>query len=389
MLALGALVVVAAYAAALASAAQTGGFLYDEQGRPIASDFVNVWAAGKMALEGRAAGAYNWAAHKIVEIEAVGWDFDGYFGWHYPPPFLAIAAPLALIAYPAAHLVWMALTAPLYMAAVAGAAARRDAALAALAFPAAFWNFGCGQNGFFTAALLGGGLLLLEKRPALAGVLIGLLAYKPQFGLLIPIALLAGGHWRAIATATATVAAMALASLVALGPEAWLAFLKSTELTNQKILVEGRANFAELLSPFGMARWLGGGVTLAWALQGTVAAALAAIVWRSWRGDRRFADKAALLVAAALMATPYLYIYDLVGLAVAIGFLARDGLSRNERAVLFGAALATLGGPILAPPLAFLAAPAVAAVAYARLRARARPAPARAARAPRLRASAS
>lgn len=382
-------VVVLAYAAALFHASNTGGFLYDELGRPIASDFVNVWAAGKMVLEGRAAGAYDWAAHKLVEASAVGWDFDGYFGWHYPPPFLAVAAPLALLAYPVAHLVWMALTAPLYMAAVARIAGAREAALAALAFPAAFWNFGCGQNGFLTAALLGLGLALLKTRPILAGVLIGLLAYKPQFGLLIPIALVAGGHWRAVAAAAATVAAMALGALVAFGPDTWLAFVHSTGVTNQKILVEGRANFAELLSAFGMTRWLGGGVSLAWAVQGAVALGLAAAVWRSWRGAAPFADKAALLVAAALMATPYLYVYDLVALAAAIAFLARTPLTRNERSVLVAASLAVLAGPVLAPPLAFLAAPAVAAVALARVRAAETPASAPAERTRRLRAATS
>ena len=63
---------------------------------------------------------------------------------------------------------------------------------------------GHGQTGFLTAALLTGGVLCLERREALAGILFGLLAYKPQFGLLIPLVLVAGGYWRAIAAAGAT-----------------------------------------------------------------------------------------------------------------------------------------------------------------------------------------
>ena len=66
---------------------------------------------------------------------------------------------------------------------------------------------GHGQTGFLTGALLAGGVLALPRHEILAGVFFGLLAYKPQFGLLIPFVLLAGGYWRAIAAATATVLA--------------------------------------------------------------------------------------------------------------------------------------------------------------------------------------
>ena len=77
--------------------------------------------------------------------------------------------------------------------------------LLALAFPAVYVNLAHGQNGFLSAALLGGSLLILDQRPKLAGVLIGLLAYKPQFGVLIPLVLIATGRWTVIAAAAATV----------------------------------------------------------------------------------------------------------------------------------------------------------------------------------------
>src|SRR5438105_147271 len=82
-----------------------------------------------------------------------------------------------------------------------------------------FSNVGHGQNGFLTATLLGGGLIFLERRPILAGVLLGLLAYKPQFGLLIPLVLLATGRWTAIAAATVTVLSACSATLIVFGPE--------------------------------------------------------------------------------------------------------------------------------------------------------------------------
>jgi alpha-1,2-mannosyltransferase len=67
----------------------------DRNGKPIGTDFSNVWAAGTLVLKGKAAAPYDPAAQHAAEIEA----FDGrpvpFFGWHYPPLFLLIAALLA------------------------------------------------------------------------------------------------------------------------------------------------------------------------------------------------------------------------------------------------------------------------------------------------------
>ena len=119
-----------------------------------------------------------------------------FYGWHYPPFFFAIALAVAALPY---ALGLVALAGRELCRLSRGASARscraRETLLVAAAFPAVLVNIGHGQNGFLTAALLGGALLLLDRRPWLAGVLIGLLAYKPQFGVLIPIALLAGRRW--------------------------------------------------------------------------------------------------------------------------------------------------------------------------------------------------
>ena len=76
--------------------------------------------------------------------------------------------------------------------------------LLALAAPMAFINALVGQNGFLTAALIGGALYLIPVRPVLAGICLGLLTYKPQYGLLFPIVLIAAGHWRVFISAAVT-----------------------------------------------------------------------------------------------------------------------------------------------------------------------------------------
>ena len=98
--------------------------------------------------------------------------------------------------------IWLVASFAAYLATVrAHPAATRKRCWIAAAFPAVFINIGHGQNGFLTAALLGGALHWLDRKPWLAGILIGLLAYKPQFGVLIPIALLAGQRWTTIGAA--------------------------------------------------------------------------------------------------------------------------------------------------------------------------------------------
>ena len=137
---------------------------------------------------------------------------------------------------------------------------RPETLLIAAAFPAVFVNIGHGQNGFLTAALLGGALHLLDRRPWLAGVLIGLLAYKPQFGVLIPIALLAGGRWSTIGAAVATVAALLAFSFVTLGGGVWHAFADSMTFTQTVVLEQGGTGWEKIQSVFSAVRMWGAGV---------------------------------------------------------------------------------------------------------------------------------
>src|SRR5262249_22159756 len=151
-----------------------------------------------------------------------------YYGWLYPPLLLLAVTPLALLPYPIALVVWQGASFALYLAVIAAILRRirhADITVArlwlrcAIAFPAVFINLGHGQNGFLTAGLFGAALVALPQRPLLSGVLFGLLAYKPQFGLLIPVALLAAGQWRTVLAAGITVLALAGAAAIAFGAD--------------------------------------------------------------------------------------------------------------------------------------------------------------------------
>jgi hypothetical protein len=175
----------------------------------------------------------------------------------------------------------------------------------------------------------------------LAGVLIGCLTYKPQFGVLFPVALVAARQWRAIASAAITVALLASASLAAFGFEAWGAFPR--ELLAQSdlnLLADPEGNWGYLQSVYGFIRTLHGGARSASLGQGLATLVAAITVWVVWRSRTRFALKAAILSAAALIATPYAFMYDMAGLMTPAAFLAQDqighGSTRGEAVVAVG-----------------------------------------------------
>jgi len=305
--------------------------LIDPNGKPIGTDFSNVYAAGKLTWQGRPADAYDPALQHAAEKAVFGGREVPFYGWHYPPFFLAVAFLVASLPYAFGLSLWLAASLAAYLAAIRAILPRPQTLLIAAAFPAVFINIGHGQNGFLTAALLGGALHWLDRRPWLAGILIGLLAYKPQFGVMIPLALLANQRWSSIAAAIATVAALVAVSVAALGGGIWHAFADSMNFTQTIVLEQGGTGWEKIQSAFSAARNWGADVRTAYAIQIALGLSLAATLAWLWRSDAAFELKAAGLVIASLLATPYVLDYDLVVLAIAIAFLARHGLIRGFR----------------------------------------------------------
>jgi hypothetical protein len=341
--------------AAILLIASTVGFLFlvvtangavDRQGRPLGTDFSNVYAAGTYVLDGDPNAPFD-PPRQYAREQAIFGTATPFYGWHYPPYFLFVAAALAKLPYGVALAVWQAVTLGLYLLTISmivkfalSSPSPRAAGrggyfplwlLLALAFPAVLINIGHGQNGFLTAALLGGALVALDRRPLLAGVLFGLLVYKPQFGLLIPVALVAGSYWRSFAAAAATVGLLTLVTTLSFGAEVWHSFLTSTEFSRSVVLEQGDTGWHKIQSIFSWARMWGAPIPLAYAVQGALSVGLgAALVWL-WRSAAPHALKAAALCLAAILATPYTLDYDMMALAPAIAFVAADGLARGFR----------------------------------------------------------
>jgi alpha-1,2-mannosyltransferase len=203
--------------------------------------------------------------------------------------------------------------------------------LLGLGFPSVLINIGHGQNGFLTAALLGGALVVLDRRPILAGVMIGLLIYKPQYGLMIPIALGVSGRWRAFAAAAVTVVMATIVTTLVFGYSVWHAFAVFSEFTRTVVLEQGNTGWYKIQSVFAWARMWGAPIPLAYAVQGvTIIAIGAAIAWL-WRSAAPYPLKAAALCLATILATPYSFDYDMMVLAPVIAFFAVDGFARGFR----------------------------------------------------------
>jgi len=325
--------------------ASIAGFLYlvvtatggvDLQGRPLGTDFSNVYAAGTYVLDGNPVAPFD-SLQQYARERAMFGAATPFYGWHYPPYFLFVAAALAWMPYGLALFVWQAVTLGLYLLAIRAIlkafAPERGVdplwLLLAVAFPAVLINVGHGHNGFLTAALLGGGLVVLDRRPLLAGILLGLMAYKPQFGLMIPVALAAGGYWRSFAAAAITAVMLTLVTTLVFGVQVWHAFFVGAEYTRTVVLEQGDTGWHKIQSIFSWARMWGAPVPLAYAIQGAATLALAMASAWLWHGKAPYPLKASGLCLAAILATPYTLDYDMMVLAPAIAFLAADGMARG------------------------------------------------------------
>jgi len=329
---------------------RAGTWIIGKAGLPIYTDFGNIWLAGTQALHGNTAALYDPA--ELAKLKAAIFEPTTFFypNWPYPPTFFLIAAPLALLTYRWSFISWDLMTLLGCLAVVYVIVRRRTAIALALAAPFTAWNFLAAQNGFLTASLLGASMLSLRRRPKLAGVFIGCLSYKPQFGILLPVALIAARQWQAIACAAATIAVLAGISLLAFGAGAWEAFpVQIIAQTSLNFSAGTDSDWRYLQSAYGLIRLLHGGAGLAWLVQGLTTLSAAALVWLVWRSDVSYRLKAATLSAAALLATPYAFGYDMAALVVPAAFLASDqmdrGLLSGDKTMwigLFGVPLALL-----------------------------------------------
>ena len=325
----------------------------DLSGHPVGSDFVTFYSASKLALAGHGVQAWDYSALAEVQLELFPAYTLGPFVWFYPPTFLLLVAPFAFLPYLAAFTAFVASSAAVWYAALRKAIGRLGAGWLVAAFPGLWVCVAHGQNGLLTAALAGGSLLLLRRRPVLAGVLLGLLVIKPQLAVLFAVALIAARAWRTMLVAAGTALAFLGVSVAVFGPGSLLAWFDSLQLA--RMATEGGyLPWHKMPSTFAMLRLLGASVEWSYLVHGLVSLAAAAAVWLVWRRADSLQLRGAVLMAATFLLNPYAFDYDLVWLAFPIAWLACHGLDRGwrrgDREVLAAAWVL----PVLATTLASL-----------------------------------
>ena len=287
----------------------------DLSGKPLGLDFVSFWTASRFVLEGHPGFVYQPALHRAAQYALFPSLAPGYAAFFYPPTFLLLCTPFALLPYLPSLITWLLAGLAILIAALRRILPQPWAILPMLAFPAVLDNLGHGQNAFVTAACFAWSAVLRRKRPFLAGLCLGLLIIKPHLLIAAPIALLAGRQWRMIAGGLVSGGALIALSWLAFGTPVWLAFLHNSALA-RATLEQGLVDPWKMQSVFVAVRLAHGSVALGYAMQAAVAIPVLVLLSRClWRQPDPVAQ-GALLPLATMLCTPFLLDYDFVCLAI-------------------------------------------------------------------------
>jgi hypothetical protein len=290
----------------------------------VGSDFLTFYTAGRLAWAGTPEIAYDLVRDAAAQAQVLGYVPDKLPAvFSYPPTMMLLCGLVAPLPLYLAQLVWNGAGIALWLAGLVATTGDRRATLLLATFPTAFICFYIGQTAFITSGLFALGLALLERRPAVAGLVLGLLCYKPHFLVLVPFALVAIRAWRSLAGLTVAILAMTLASLLLLGIGSWIAYLHFVPGMSAATFA-GRWGYWAYATPFAAIRTLGGSMALArWGQAGiAIGAACATIL--IWYRRSAPATRAITLVGATLLANPIIVSYDVMLATVAMAWIVRD-----------------------------------------------------------------
>jgi hypothetical protein len=287
-------------------------------------DFSMFWPAGILARAGDFTTLYQpalFAAWRLHFLYAGAQPVD----WFYPPPALLPAAAISVLPFNMAFAAWTGLQIIIAFFLLRAAGLSRGVILLGLLSPAALWNMEMGNISIFCGACAVAGLLLADRAPLRAGVLISLLLCKPQSALLAPVALLASRNFRAILAGLVAGALIVGLETLSLGPSVWTHYAAAGFATAGRTLVAEPPIGAERgVSVFWMLRGFGLGIGMSYAGQGIAAVMAAGITWWLWAGNALGnLDRMACTVFLCLLATPYGYVNDMVAYSMALAALAR------------------------------------------------------------------
>lgn len=362
---------------AFASLASLVWFFIEAMGA-LGSDFLAFWSAGLLAIEGKAAAAYDPALLHAVQASVGRHDV---FAFVNPPPLLLVVWPLGLLDYPSAWIVWIAATYVLWLLTTRRLFRRLSWPIAA--YPGAWLAAIHAQTGFLTSAIQAAVAVCLRERPFRAGLFVGALIVKPHLAILFPIAFVAAREWRAIAGAAVSVAGLLLLSWLVFGTDTMLTYPRAWRVSEHLLTTGGADFFLRQASVYAMVRVVLS-PPIALVAQAIVALVMAVLVWIAWARSGALEGKLALLFAATPLATPYLFAYDLPFLVMPFCWLVEHerekGFLAWSRSLLLLLYLSPMLARVMALPFGINPMPFVSLamvwMIWRRLRESLRPAPA-------------
>lgn len=320
----------------LVSLTQTKGYTFLD-GAYIGGDFIVFWSAAKAAITGAATEIYHYDTLQEAFRTHLGATEEVRVSWQYPPTVYFLLAPFGAVPYLPAFALWATLNIGIFYLILKNLRPHPRALIIAFGSSAVIQGLITGQTGFVTAGLLCAAAALAGPRPILAGIAAGILTIKPQFGLLIPIAFLAGGHWRAFIAAGATTLILGSASVGVFGVESWQAFFEAVS-THSERLQTSFFPYHKVISPYGGMKMLAAPNALAFAVHGLFMIAFAAAIFVIWRKKPDADIRIMTLCALSPLVTPYAFYYELPVILIALFVLAKRGSEkgwlRYERALL-------------------------------------------------------
>lgn len=304
-------------------------------------DYAAYHAAGQMVLNGDIHSIYDIEKHHgmVENVLQIIVPFE--LPWFYPPTFFLFVLPLAILPYEVALYCWLLLTLILCIYAVYVLTEKNwRIAFLILGFPAVLMNLRWGQNGFLNTALLALGFYFMQVNTKKAGIMFGLLAYKPQILFFPVLVLLLCKKWTTLLWTGLTFLVLSLISILFFGLEVWKNFIfntggKSAEIMNEifsKILVIQPTVYAFL-------KILGVKDVLLFLLVLLVAISAVGICAWICRVSDNFRLKISSVHIGIFLSMPYLGQYDLIILGIPLVLLFWDftlnGSCWYEKVILF------------------------------------------------------
>lgn len=328
------------------------------RGQVLGRDFLNWWTVANLATESKYNDIYNpelLVSHTSNDIKKSGVVFN----FAYPPQTLFPVSVLSNFSYIKALILWSFIGVFIFSIPAFIFQKSKLFSLLVVFSPTTFLNLTTGQNGLFTGALLICGLMLLESKPILSGLLFGLLTIKPHLGLLIPIALIAGGYRKAFIWAVISTVSLIIVSVIFFGVGVWEAWFNNSPWDYSKNFIESGVGLAIFMqpSPFVSIRMLFDNINLAWFFQALSSIFTVGCVIYAFKKCKLLELKVSVLIVATYLVTPYIHSYDMTAFSMVIIWQLSRGIQRGfiygEQTLLMVAWLM----PISMMPLGYLGFP--------------------------------